>query len=93
MNVVTSKYWQGYFRLSIREAIMLQTFIMTVPLLLTHLLYRKVLAKKFTTKLDHLPHLTNLVPCYFWLLPKLKTALKGHIFFGPYRHSLGTCSA
>ena len=59
---------------------MVRSCIMAVPLLLTHLLYRWVLVKKFTTKQDHLPYLTTLVPCYFWLLPERKTALKGHIF-------------
>jgi len=80
MNIVTCTYWQGYLRLSIREGLMLWSCIMAVPLPLTHLLYRRVLAKKFTTKYDHLPYLINLVLCYFWLLPKLEAALKGHVF-------------
>jgi hypothetical protein len=38
------------------------------------------LAKKSIMKLDHPPYSPDLAPCDFWLFPKLKTALKGHIF-------------
>jgi hypothetical protein len=38
---------------------------------------QEFLAKKSILKLDH-PHLPGLASCDFWLLPKLKTALKGH---------------
>jgi hypothetical protein len=41
------------------------------------LIVRKSLAKKFITKMDHSP---DLAPCDFWLLPKLKNALKGQRF-------------
>jgi hypothetical protein len=34
---------------------------------------REFLAKKSVTKMDHSP---DLAPCNFWLLPKLKNALK-----------------
>jgi hypothetical protein len=41
---------------------------------------REVLAKKSIMKLDHPPYLPNLAPCDSWLLPKLKTTMKGHRF-------------
>jgi hypothetical protein len=31
-------------------------------------------------KLSHAPHLTDMAPCEFWLLQKMKTAFKGHRF-------------
>jgi histone-lysine N-methyltransferase SETMAR len=41
---------------------------------------REFLAKKLLIKLDHPPYSPDLAPWYFWLFPKLKTALKGHRF-------------
>jgi hypothetical protein len=41
---------------------------------------REFLANKSTMKLDQLPYSPDLAPCDFWLVPKLKTALKGHQF-------------
>jgi hypothetical protein len=41
---------------------------------------RELLAKKSIIKLDHPSHSPDLVPCDFWLFPKLNTALKGHRF-------------
>jgi histone-lysine N-methyltransferase SETMAR len=41
---------------------------------------QEFLAKKLILKLDHPSYLPDLVPCDFWLFPKLKTALKGHRF-------------
>jgi hypothetical protein len=41
---------------------------------------REFLAKKSIVKLDHPSYSPDLGPCDFWLLPKLKTALKGHRF-------------
>jgi hypothetical protein len=38
------------------------------------------LAKKSILKLDHPMYSPDLAPCNFWLLPKLKTTLKGHRF-------------
>jgi hypothetical protein len=38
---------------------------------------REFLAKKSVTKTDCPPLSPDLAPCYFWLLPKLKNALKG----------------
>jgi len=38
------------------------------------------LAKNSITKLDHPPHSPGLVPCDFWLFPKLKNALKEQRF-------------
>jgi len=38
------------------------------------------LAKNSTTKMDHPPYSPDLAPCNFWLLPKLKNALKRQIF-------------
>jgi histone-lysine N-methyltransferase SETMAR len=37
---------------------------------------REFLAKKSITKMDHPPYSPDLVPCDFWLFPKLKNALK-----------------
>jgi hypothetical protein len=34
------------------------------------------LAKKSITKMDHPPHSPDLAPCNFWLLKKLRNALK-----------------
>jgi histone-lysine N-methyltransferase SETMAR len=41
---------------------------------------RAFLARKSILKLDHPPYSADLDPCYFWLFPELKTALKGHRF-------------
>jgi hypothetical protein len=41
---------------------------------------RELLAKKSTMKVDHPPYSSDLVPCDFWLFPRLKIALKGHRF-------------
>jgi histone-lysine N-methyltransferase SETMAR len=41
---------------------------------------REFLANKSIMKLDHPPYSPYLARCDFWLFPKLKTALKGHIF-------------
>jgi histone-lysine N-methyltransferase SETMAR len=38
------------------------------------------LAKKSILKLDHPPYSPDLALCYFWLFPKLETALKGNRF-------------
>jgi hypothetical protein len=38
------------------------------------------LAKNFITKTDNPPYSSDLAPCNFWLLPKLKNALKGQRF-------------
>ena len=43
---------------------------------------REFLAKNSITKMDHLPYSSDLVPCDFWLFPKLKNALKGQRFAG-----------
>jgi hypothetical protein len=41
---------------------------------------RELLDKKSITKMDHPPYSHDLVPCGFWLFPKLKNALKGQRF-------------
>jgi hypothetical protein len=41
---------------------------------------REFLAKNSIMKLDHPLYSPDLAPCYFWVFPKLKTALKGHRF-------------
>jgi hypothetical protein len=41
---------------------------------------REFSAKKSIMKMDHKPYSPDLVPCDFWLFPKLKTALKDHRF-------------
>jgi transposase len=41
---------------------------------------REFLAKKSIMKLDHPPYSPDLAPCDIWLLPKLKTILKGQRF-------------
>jgi hypothetical protein len=41
---------------------------------------REFLAKKSIMKLDHPPYSPDLAPWYFWLFPKLKTALKDYRF-------------
>jgi len=38
------------------------------------------LAKNFITKVDHPPYSSDLAPCNFCLLPKLKIALRGQRF-------------
>jgi hypothetical protein len=38
------------------------------------------LAKNSITKMDHPPYTPDLVPCDFWLFPKLKNALKEQKF-------------
>ena len=38
------------------------------------------LAKNCITEMDHPPYSPDLVPCNFWLFPKLKNALKGQRF-------------
>jgi hypothetical protein len=40
----------------------------------------EVVAKKSITKMDHPPYSPDIVFCDFWLLPKLKTALKEQRF-------------
>jgi hypothetical protein len=41
---------------------------------------RGFMAKISIMKLDHPTYSPDLALCDFWLFPKLKTALKGHIF-------------
>jgi transposase len=42
--------------------------------------FGEFLAKKSITKVDHPPYSPDLVPCDFWLFPKLKNAFKGQRF-------------
>jgi histone-lysine N-methyltransferase SETMAR len=44
------------------------------------LIVHEFLVKKSITKMDHPPYSTDLVPCDFWLFPKLRNALKGQRF-------------
>ena len=44
------------------------------------LIVREFLAKNSITKMDHPPYSPVLASCDFWLLPKLKNALKGQRF-------------
>jgi len=41
---------------------------------------REFLAKNSITKMDHQPYSPDLIPCDFWLFPKLKNVLKGQRF-------------
>jgi histone-lysine N-methyltransferase SETMAR len=41
---------------------------------------REFLSKNCITKMDHPPYSTDLAPCNSWLIPKIKTALKGQRF-------------
>jgi hypothetical protein len=60
--------------------LMLGSSIMTMSLLMTRSLSGRFCPKKSIMKLDYPPHSPDLAPCDFWLLPILKTALKGHRF-------------
>jgi len=42
--------------------------------------FHKFLAKNSITKMVHPPYSPDLAPCYFWLFPELKNALKGQRF-------------
>ena len=43
---------------------------------------KQLLVKKQITALDHLPYSPDLMPCDFWLFPRLKAVMKGtHFLF------------
>ena len=56
------------------------SFITTMHPLLHHVLCRIFLAKHQITQVTQTSYSTDLVPCDFWLFPKLKSPLKGKKF-------------
>ena len=56
------------------------SFITTMHPLLHHVLCRIFLAKHQITQVTWPPYSPDLVPCDFWLFPKLKSPLKGKRF-------------
>jgi hypothetical protein len=83
INSVTWKCWQGYGNLfggkGPNSGLTSGFSTMTMPLCMMGFGARKFMANKSITKMDHSPYSSDLATCDFWLFPKLKNDLKGHL--------------
>ena len=59
---------------------MIGSFIMTMYPLMHHISCGVFLAKYQITQVTQPPYRPDLVPCNFWLFPKLKSPLQGKLF-------------
>ena len=60
--------------------LVMDSFIMTMHLLMLHVPWKVFLAKHQVTKVTQPHYSPDLAPCDFWLFPKLKSPLKGKRF-------------
>ena len=77
LNVPPWKLFR-WFRSCSYGLLVIGSFIMTMHLLMHHVLCS--LAKHQITQVTQPPYSPDLVPCDFWLFPKLKSPLKGKRF-------------